>query len=97
VLYVGTGCPSWAESFGCLVGNDNTGDNGGTRCASNELASTLSLRRVPSRTIFIQVGGMNGAPIVSGLSWSYVVRSSSATPTVSSSRTRSRSTTPKRK
>jgi len=35
VLYVGTGCPTWALPFGCRVGNDNAAF---PECSSNPLA-----------------------------------------------------------
>ena len=95
VLYVGTGCPTWALPFGCRVGNDNAA---APECGSNPLASTVSVV-VSQPTYYIQVGGMSGAAVVSGLAWSYSPPSRSATTTRSRSRSssgsRSRSRKPK--
>ena len=83
VLYVGTGCPSWALPFGCLVGGDNAPD-----CGGNAFASTVALVATQSN-YFIQLGGVNGRAITSGLQWTYAASSASGT----SSRTRTRSAT----
>ena len=94
VLYVGTGCPSWATPFGCLAGNDDAAP----ACDSNGLASTLTLT-VTQRSYFIQVGGANGRNVTAGLQWVYSApapvasRTGSATRTRSSTRTRSASGT----
>jgi hypothetical protein len=69
-VYVGTGCPTWDRPFGCLAGNDNAED-AGAACDGNPLASTLVLRGVPARSLYVQVGGVSGAPVVSGLRWAY--------------------------
>ena len=84
VLYVGTGCPTWAMPFGCLVGNDDAA----TTCSSNPLASRISLTAT-QRTYFIQVGGVNGLPITAGLQWVYAAPS--ATPSGTHTRTRTQS------
>jgi hypothetical protein len=99
VLYVGTGCPSWAVPFACRVGNDDAGDDpaaaalppalGGGGCPSNRQASTAVLPGVGARAYFIQLGGYLGAPVVSGLAWRYEpppsgTPSRSATPSGSS-------------
>jgi hypothetical protein len=88
VLYVGTGCPSWALPFGCLAGNNDAG------CGSNGLASTLSIV-ASQRSYFIQVGGANGRDVIVGLQWAYrapaPVVSVSASVTRTRSRTRTRS------
>jgi len=90
VLYVGTGCPRWNDVFGCVVGSDDAGAG----CASNGGASAVSLTAA-QRTYYVQVGGVNGAPVVSGLAWSYAppraTRSGSPTPPPSRSRSASRS------
>ena len=88
VIYVGTGCPTWAQPFGCRAGNDNAA---GPACGGNGLASSVSVLATQA-TYYLQLGGVNGAHIVSGLAWSYVApvtttRSGSG----SRSRTRSRS------
>jgi hypothetical protein len=83
VLYVGTGCPKWAQPFGCLVGNDDT-----PACPANALASTVTLTAA-QRNYFIQLGGADGRTVVSGLRWSYVLAPSP-------SGTRSRSLPPSR-
>lgn len=99
VLYVGTGCPTWALPFGCLAGNDNAGDAGvgsvvTTACAANPRASSIIVPGVLSRTLHIQIGGYGGAPIVSGLAWSYApVASRSATAPVTRRTTDTRSAT----
>jgi hypothetical protein len=86
VLYVGTGCPTWALPFGCLVGNDDA-----EACGSNALASTVSITAT-QRTYFIQVGGANGRDVTVGLQWMYMAaRSVSGTATRSVSRSRTRS------
>ena len=90
VLYVGTGCPTWATPFACLRGNDNAGDVAAQACASNPLASTLSAQLTASRVVFIMVGANDGADVATGLSWSY------AAPSPSRSSTRSRSVSPTR-
>jgi hypothetical protein len=91
VLYVGTGCPSWSAAFNCIVGNDNAAAP--SSCAVNSLASTVSLTTTQAN-YFIQLGGINGNAIVSGLQWSYVGASPSITATrraaPSPTRTRSR-------
>ena len=72
LLYVGTGCPTWAASFACLRGNDNAGDvPGQAACAPNPGASTLSLTLTASRVVFVQVAAAAGGELVSGLRWSY--------------------------
>jgi hypothetical protein len=86
VLYVGTGCPTWAQPFGCRAGNDNAA---GPACGGNGLASTVTVTATQA-TYYVQLGGVNGVPVTSGLGWSYAAaasRSSSGT----RSRTRSRS------
>ena len=101
VLYVGTGCPSWAVPFNCRVGNDNGGDDAGggggggagvsgPPCAANAGASTIVLRGVATRNYFVQLGGYLGAPVMSGLGWAYAPPASA---TASRSGTRSRSRT----
>jgi hypothetical protein len=89
VLYVGTGCPTASYSFGCLAGVD---DGVAPPCASNGLASTLKIA-ASQRSYFLQVGGVNGRDVTTGLSWVYAAppASASRTRTPSRSRTRSRS------
>ena len=58
VLYVGTGCPTWALPFGCLAGNDNASDAGvgsvaTTACAANPLASSITVLGLLSRTLHV--------------------------------------------
>ena len=88
-LYIGTGCPTWAMPFNCLIGNDDA-----SACSSNRLASTITLTAT-QRTYFIQLGGVDGRAVVSGLQWSYAAATKSATSTrtASSSKSRSRSMT----
>ena len=89
---MGTGCPTWDRPFGCLVGSD---DAAAPACASNPLASTVSLTAT-QRTYYIQLGGVDGAAVQSGLRWSYAAaatKSATATRTASGSRSRSRSAT----
>ena len=81
VLYIGTGCPTWAQPFACVSGNDNA-----ATCSTNAFASTLSITATQTR-YFVQLGGINSAHVVSGLQWSYNLPSRSP----SGSRTRSRS------
>ena len=95
VIYVGTGCPTWALPFGCLAGNDNAGDGGAgvtvtATCASNPRASSLTIPGVASRTLHVQLGGYGGAPVVSGLGWNYAPAPASRSASASRSRTRSR-------
>ena len=94
VLYVGTGCPTWALPFSCRVGNDNAA---GPACGGNALASTVTVAATQA-TYYVQLGGVNGAHVVSGLAWAYVAPattsgsgSRSRTRSRSGSRTRSRS------
>ena len=84
VLYAGTGCPTWAAPFACIVGDDNAVP----ACGPNAFASTVTLT-VTQVSYFVQLGGANGQPITSGLAWAYTPPSASATG--SRSRTRSRS------
>jgi hypothetical protein len=107
VLYVGTGCPTWAVPFNCVGGNDDAADAaaGGTTavgaavppaCApgaanANPRASALTIV-AQSRAYFLQVGGYGGADVTTGLAWTY--RPAPATP--SPSRTRSRTRTASR-
>ena len=90
VLYLGMGCPTWSQPFGCLRGNDDAGDVTGQACASNPRASTISVV-ASTRFFFVQLGASGGADFVSGLSWSY--RVASASPTTSRSRSRTTSST----
>ena len=95
VLYVGTGCPSWALPFGCLAGNDNAGAGvtvGPGGCGSNPLASSLTVT-VTQPMLYLQLGGYGGEPIVSGLAWSYAVATGTGSGTRSGTRSRSRSRT----
>ena len=90
VLYVGTGCPAWAQPFGCRAGNDNAA---GPACGGNALASTVTLVAAQP-SYYVQLGGFNGEPVVSGLGWSYAPPASAspaAAPTASRSASRSRS------
>ena len=78
VLYVGTGCPTWSQPFGCLAGNDDAQD-AGDGCAGNERASTITLAAVGARSFFVQLGGYDGAAaVVSGLRWNYTLPLSSS-------------------
>lgn len=101
VLYIGTGCPSYSASFGCLTGNDNAADVVGQSCPSNARASKIVATLSSSRIVFVQVGGYNGVDITSGLSWTYLPRSPSKTatrsPSKSATRSRSRSASKKKK
>ena len=97
VLYVGTGCPSWAQPFGCVAGNDNAGAGvgagAGSGCGANPLASTLAVT-VSQPMLYVQLGGYGGEPVVSGLGWSYAVGgvvTGSGSGTRSAMRSRSRS------
>ena len=83
VLYVGTGCPSWALPFGCLAGNDDAVP----ACGSNGLASSLTIT-LTQRFYFIQVGGAGGRGVTAGLQWAY---NAPATRTATASRSRTRS------
>ena len=88
VLYAGTGCPSWALPFGCIVGNDNAFAPG---CTSNGLASTLTLTAT-QHMYYLQLGGVDGSTVTSGLAWSYQgPASASASGTASRSRSVTRS------
>ena len=72
VLYVGTGCPSWALPFNCRVGNDDAGDDpAAPACPTNPGAATAVLSGVASRYLYIQLGGAMGAAVTSGLAWRY--------------------------
>jgi hypothetical protein len=94
VLYVGVGCPTWGASFGCIKGNDDAADGGvGLSCAGNPLASTVRLGPVGSRVFFVQMGGYLGAPVVSGLAWTYTLLPAAST-SRSATRTRTRSRVP---
>ena len=94
VLYVGTGCPTWALPFACRAGNDNAA--GAAACGSNGLASTVAIAAT-QLTYYVPLGGLNGAPVVSGLAWSYAAGGAprsgtrSGTRSRTASRTRSRS------
>ena len=90
VLYVGTGCPTWALPFNCRAGGDDAAEVAGESCASNPRASVVRLASASSRLYFIMLGGYRGEAVVSGLSWSYTLPSS-ATPSRSGTGTRSRS------
>jgi hypothetical protein len=94
VLYVGTGCPTWAAPFGCLKGNDDAGDVAGQACPTNAAASTVTLRSVSQRTYYVQVAGFAGATVVSGLRWEYVPPPAQASPSGSRTRTATRSRYP---
>ena len=87
VIYVGTGCPTWALPFACIAGNDNA-----VACSANAFASTLAIVATQS-TYYVQLGGYNGEPVLSGLAWSYAgaAPSKSASGTRSGSRSKSRS------
>ena len=87
VLYVGTGCPTWALPFGCVAGNDNAV---APACGGNAFASTVSIAAAQS-TYYVQLGGYNGAPVVSGLGWSYARGGASGSGSRSRSATGSRS------
>ena len=84
VLYVGTGCPSWALPFGCVAGNDHAAS---PTCGGNALASTVTVTATQT-TYYVQLGGFGGAHVVSGLAWAYVAPASRSP---SGSRSRSRS------
>ena len=84
MLYVGTGCPTWALPFNCRAGNDNAA---GPACGGNGLASTVAVTATQA-TYYVQLGGVNGAAVVSGLRWAYAAP---GTRSASGSRTRSRS------
>jgi hypothetical protein len=90
VLYVGTGCPTAGVSFGCLAGADDAAPP----CGANGLASTLKITAA-QRNYFLQLGGVNGRDVASGLAWAYAAPpatpSGSRTATRSRTRTRSRS------
>jgi hypothetical protein len=86
VLYVGTGCPTAGASFGCLVGADDAAPP----CAANALASTLKITAA-QRNYFLQLGGVNGRDVASGLAWAYAAPPASPSGSRSRSRTRSRS------
>ena len=90
VLYVGGGCPTWAQPFGCVAGNDNAA---APTCSGNSLASSLSI--TASQPVhYVQLGGYNGAAVTSGLGWAYaapVTRSGSGSRSRSGSRSGSRS------
>ena len=94
VLYVGTGCPTWAAPFGCVAGAD--GGDGSSACGSNALAAALTVTAT-QQVYYVQLGGFAGAPVTSGLAWSYApppqTRSGSATGSRSRTRSRSRSRT----
>ena len=90
VLYVGTGCPTWAQPFGCRAGNDNAAGTGA--CGANAFASSVAVTATQS-TYYVQLGGYNGAPVVSGLAWSYAVAGGSGSGSGSGTRSRSRSRT----
>ena len=107
VLYVGTGCPTWAASFSCLRGNNNAGELvAAEACTANAHASTLSITTTIYTKLFVQLGEFNGGDVVSGLSWRYepprpsptssLTRSRSASPSRTSSSTRTRSASPSR-
>lgn len=97
-LLVGTGCPTSALAFGCIAGNDDAGDVPGQDCAANAGASRLIITGTTARVFLVQVGGYVGAPVRSGLRWSYAppsptssppaLRSPTRTPTASATRTR---------
>ena len=86
VLYVGTGCPSWALPFGCLAGNDNAAS---PACGGNAFASSAALVAQQSN-YFVQLGGVNGVDVVSGLGWAYAPPQVAGSASVSGSRSRSR-------
>ena len=96
VLYVGSGCPTWALPFGCRAGNDN---GAAPVCGSNALASTVAVVATQA-TYYVQLGGMDGAHVTSGLAWSYAAPSRSGSGTRSPSRSlspsRTRSLSPSR-
>jgi len=87
VLYVGTGCPSWDRPFGCLAGNDNVVS---PACSGNAFASSVALVAQQSN-YYVQLGGVNGVDVVSGLGWAYVPPPVAGSASVSGSRSRSRS------
>jgi len=86
VLYVGTGCPSWAAPFGCLAGNDDAA------CGSNGLASSLTIV-ASQRSYYIQVGGASGRDVTAGLQWAYSAPAPAASRSASATRTRTRTRT----
>ncbi len=92
VLYVGVGCPVWAQPFGCRAGNDNAV---APVCAGNALASTIAVV-VTQATYYVQLGGVHGEDVVSGLGWRYSAPTSPPTGTStarpSPKRTRTRGT-----
>ena len=89
VLYVGTGCPTLAQLFGCRAGNDNAA---GPACGGNDLASSVAVV-VTQSTYFVQLGGNRGAHIASGLAWAYVAPATTSSGSRSRSRSRSGSRT----
>jgi hypothetical protein len=93
VLYIGTGCPTWGIPFGCLAGNDNAA--AGACGGGNAFASTVVLPAVDQIMYYLQLGGVSGAPVTSGLAWAYTPPAS-ASASGSRSRSRSRSATPSR-
>lgn len=75
VIFLGTSCPSSQASFGCLNGGDDDPVTGATQSiTSSQLNATVA---------YVLVGGYGGAPVLSGLGWSYVIPTPSRTPTVS--------------
>ena len=89
VLYVGTGCPTWALPFACVAGNDNAA--GPAACGGNPFASAVAIVAT-QLTYYVQLGGLNGAHVTSELAWSYAGASSrSGSGSRSRSRSRSRS------
>ena len=87
VLYVGTGCPTWDRPFGCAAGNDNA--VGPAACGENGQASTVVVT-TSQATYYVQLGGVNGGHVVSGLAWAYAAPATTSR-SGSRSRTRSRS------
>ena len=87
VLYVGSGCPTWALPFNCRAGNDNAA---GPACGGNGLASTVAVTATQA-TYYVQLGGVNGEPVVAGLGWAYVAPAVTRSGSGSRSRSRSRS------
>ena len=85
VLYIGTGCPTWYLPFACVAGNDNASPS----CASNALASRVAITATQS-SYFLQLGGVNGEGVISGLKWVYVPPTASATASRTPSRSPSR-------
>ena len=81
VAFVGTGCPSSQQSFGCFIGNDDA-------MLDWDFQISVTQSRVEfnatQRLYYVIIGGYGSADVTSGVAWQYFPPSPSPTPSVTS-------------